>query len=137
MAGQFRQMKRSLAEQFCQIKRSLAEQFRQIKRSLAEQWRFNRKKKHVKGGGLLGLVIRPPLHCQCVDNLRLRSEPLEGKPNFLIRYISFSKSERNFRMGFRQATFYLAELFRQATFYLVELFRQITSPFKIYIVQQR
>ena len=40
-------------------------------------------------------------------------------------------------MGFRQATFYLAELFRQATFYLVELFRQITSPFKIYIVQQR
>ena len=41
-------------------------------------------------------------------------------------------------MGFRQATFYLAELFlqarfylaelvRQATFYLGELFRQITS----------
>ena len=55
MAGQFRQIKRSLAEQFCQIKRSLAEQFRQIKRSLTEQWRFNRRK-HVKGGGLLGLV---------------------------------------------------------------------------------
>ena len=33
-------------------------------------------------------------------------------------------------MGFRQATFYLAELFRQATFYLAELFRQITSPLK-------
>ena len=31
----------------------MAGQFRQIKRSLAEQWRFNRKKKHVKGGGLL------------------------------------------------------------------------------------
>ena len=30
-------------------------------------------------------------------------------------------------MGFRQATFYLAELFRQATFYLAELFRQIAS----------
>ena len=44
-----------LAGQFRQIKRSLAEQFRQIKRILAEQWRFNRKK-HVKGGGLLGLV---------------------------------------------------------------------------------
>ena len=34
----------------------LAEQFRKIKCSLAEQWRFNRKKKHVKGGGLVGLV---------------------------------------------------------------------------------
>ena len=33
----------------------LAGQFRKIKRSLAEQWRFNRKK-HVKGGDLLGLV---------------------------------------------------------------------------------
>ena len=29
-------------------------------------------------------------------------------------------------MGFRQATFYLAELFRQGTFYLAELFRQAT-----------
>ena len=55
MAEQFRQIKRSLAEQFRQIKRSLAEQFRQIKRSLTEQWRFNIKK-HVKGGGLVGLV---------------------------------------------------------------------------------
>ena len=36
MAGQFRQIKGSLAEQFGQIKRSLAEQFRQIKCSLAE-----------------------------------------------------------------------------------------------------
>ena len=61
LAEQFRQIKRSLTEQFRQIKRSLAEQFRQIKRSLAEQWRFNRKK-HFKGGGLLGLVwyIDPP-----------------------------------------------------------------------------
>ena len=36
MAGQFRQIKRSLAEKFRQIKRSLVKQFRQIKRSLAE-----------------------------------------------------------------------------------------------------
>ena len=36
MAGQFRQIKRSLAEHFRQIKRNLAEQFRQIKCSLAE-----------------------------------------------------------------------------------------------------
>ena len=40
--------------------------------------------------------------------------------------ITFSKPERNFRMGFRHATFYLAELLRQATFYLEELFRQGT-----------
>ena len=132
----------------------MAEQFLQIKRSLTEQWRFNRKK-HVKGGGLVGLVwyrdppfilifTCPPLHCQCGDNLRLRSEHLEAeKPIFFIRYITFSKPERNFRMGFRQATFYLAELFRQATFYLAELlrqamfylaelFRQITSPYFMY-----
>ena len=42
-----------LAEQFRQIKRSVAELFRQIKRSVAEHWRFNRKKKHIKGGGRL------------------------------------------------------------------------------------
>ena len=56
LAEQFQQIKHSLVEQFRQIKRSMAEQFCQIRRSLAEQWRFNRKKKHVKGGGLVGLV---------------------------------------------------------------------------------
>ena len=35
-------------------------------------------------------------------------------------------SSFNHILGFRQATFYLAELFRQATFYLAELFRQAT-----------
>ena len=49
-----------------------------------------------------------------------------GSLKFFIWSITFSKPERNFHMGFRQATFYLAELFRQ-----------ITSPFKIYILQQR
>ena len=39
LVGQFRQIKRSLAEQFRQIKCSLAEQFRQIKHSLVEQFR--------------------------------------------------------------------------------------------------
>ena len=55
MAEQFRQIKRSLVEQFRQIKRSLAEQFCQIKRA----WRnsgVSIEKKHVKGGGLVGLV---------------------------------------------------------------------------------
>ena len=32
---------------------------------------------------------------------------------------------------FRQATFYMAELFPQATFYLAELFRQITSHIEL------
>ena len=53
-----------------------------------------------------------------------------GSLKFFIWSITFSKPERNFHMGFRQATFYLAELFRQATFYLAELFRQIAFPIK-------
>ena len=68
--------KHSLAEQFRQIKRSLAEQFRQIKRSLVEQWCFNRKK-HVKGGGLMGLVfVQSKKKCEFLDTQIFR------RPNF-------------------------------------------------------
>ena len=36
-----------MAGQFRQIKRSLVEQFRQLKHILAEQWRFNRKNRKI------------------------------------------------------------------------------------------